>query len=59
MPYYNLRSPKQRAKEELKDKLEKINAKIDDLIIQGKTDSTHYQSLLKMHKNLYCENQMI
>ena len=50
---YILKSPRQKKENELKKKLSTINEKIDDLIIKGKTDTDHYQSLIRLHKNLF------
>ena len=50
---YYLKSPKQRKENELKKKINAINEKIDDLIIKGRTDTKHYQSLIRLHKNLF------
>ena len=52
---YILKSPKQKKENELKKKLDAVNYAIDDLIIKGRTDTKHYQSLIRLHKNLYVD----
>ena len=50
---YILKSPKQKKENELKKKLDAVNSAIDDLIIKGRTDTKHYQSLIRIHKQLF------
>jgi len=47
--HYSFKTAKQKKDKELKDKIKQINSAIDDLIIKGRTDTKHYQSLIRIH----------
>ena len=56
--HYSFKTAKQKKDKELKDKIKQINSAIDDLIIKGRTDTKHYQSLIRIHSIFLREYEM-